>query len=582
MNTTSRYSAIWVVDLEFRALAGERPEPICLVAKNVITDEEIRLWEGQLHSLPRDFFSAPDILVVAYFASAEVSCFLALNFTMPHNLLDLYVEFRNRCNGRHLPCGAGLIGSAVALGLDSMGADEKSSMRSLALREGPYTAQERDALLDYCGADVALTVQVFNVMRDSIDWPRALLRGQYMIAVARMERTGIPIDVETLSRLRSSWESVQDELIARIDARYLVYEGRSFKKARFEAYLTQNTIPWPRLEGGALALDDDTFREMTRRYPILAPLRELRSSLSQMRLTNLSVGMDGRNRCLLSPFASKTGRNQPSNSQFIFGPSVWLRGLIQPPSEWSIAYVDWSQQEFGIAAALSGDVAMQEAYLSGDPYLAFAIQAGAAPSTATKKSHSEVRDQFKSTVLAVQYGMSAESLAVRIGQSPARGHQLMRLHRETYPTYWRWSEGAVNHALARGCLHTVFGWRVQLPDVQLPNDRSLMNFPMQANGAEMLRIACIRLTNAGLRVCAPIHDALLVEGPTEQIKDVVAATQRMMRIASSDVLAGFELRSDVKIIESPNRYMDPRGEAMWGTVMDILEKREHACPEGAR
>ena len=70
---------------------------------------------------------------------------------------------------------------------------------------------------------------------------------------------------------------------------------------------------------------------------------------------------------MLSPFRAKTGRNQPSNSQFIFGPSTWLRGLIKPEPGRAVAYVDWSQQEFGIAASLSGDAAMMDAYRIGRP-----------------------------------------------------------------------------------------------------------------------------------------------------------------------------------------------------------------------
>ena len=70
---------------------------------------------------------------------------------------------------------------------------------------------------------------------------------------------------------------------------------------------------------------------MARAYPIVAPLRELRVALSQMRLSDLRVGKDGRNRAMLSAFRARTGRNQPSNTKFIFGPSVWLRGLIKPP-----------------------------------------------------------------------------------------------------------------------------------------------------------------------------------------------------------------------------------------------------------
>ena len=67
-------------------------------------------------------------------------------------------------------------------------------------------------------------------------------------------------------------------------------------------------------------------------------------------------------------------------------------------------------KSLGIAAALSGDPKMMQAYRSGDPYLAFAKQAGAVPSNATNSTHKAVRNQFKACVLAVQYGMEARLL----------------------------------------------------------------------------------------------------------------------------------------------------------------------------
>jgi DNA polymerase I-like protein with 3'-5' exonuclease and polymerase domains len=100
-----------------------------------------------------------------------------------------------------------------------------------------------------------------------------------------------------------------------------------------------------------------------------------------------------------------------------------------------LAYVDWSQQEFGIGASLSGDAAMVEAYRSGDPYLTFGKQAGRVPPDGTKQTHGAERDLFKTCVLGVQYGMEAESLARRIGKSPAHARELLRLHRETYPRF---------------------------------------------------------------------------------------------------------------------------------------------------
>ena len=250
-------------------------------------------------------------------------------------------------------------------------------MRDLVMRGGPWSDAERDAILDYCQSDVDALARLLPAMLPRIDMPRALLRGRHMAAAAHMEHAGVPIDTETLAQFRAHWSDIQDALIQRIDAEYNVYEGRSFRAAKFATWLERTGTPWPRLESGQLDLSDDAFREGARSHPAVAPLRELRSALSDLRLNDLAAGPDGRNRCLLSTFQARTGRNQPSNSKFIFGPSVWLRGLIRPPPGHGVAYIDWSQQEFGIAAALSGDANMLAAYQSGDPYLAFAKQAGA-------------------------------------------------------------------------------------------------------------------------------------------------------------------------------------------------------------
>jgi hypothetical protein len=67
----------------------------------------------------------------------------------------------------------------------------------------------------------------------------------------------------------------------------------------------------------------------------------------------------------------------------------------------ALAYVDWSSQELAVAGALSSDPLLWDAYEGGDPYIAFAIQAGIAPKGATKASHPTERDQCKSIVLGV-------------------------------------------------------------------------------------------------------------------------------------------------------------------------------------
>jgi hypothetical protein len=563
------FREIVVLDFEFEVGPGERPVPVCLVAKELHAKRTYRIFQNEFGAAP-PYATGPDVLVVAFYASAELGCYKALGWPMPERTLDLFAEFRNRTNGLPTPAGASLLGALTYFGIDGVGATEKREMQ-IAIGTGTWAGvYAPEEILNYCESDVLALERLLRAMLPNIDLPRALLRGRYMAAASAIEHNGVPIDTPTLRQIREHWTDIQDELIADVDADYGVYAGRTFKQDRFAAWLARNNIPWPRLESGALDLEENTFRQMAKGHPKVSPLRELRHNLSELRLNDLAVGSDGRNRTILSAFRSRSGRNQPSNSKFIFGPSVWLRGLIQPPPGHAVAYIDWSQQEFGIAGALSGDAAMMDAYSSGDPYLTFAKQAKAVPADATKKSHPNERELFKQCVLATQYGMQAESLAARIGQPPIVARDLLRMHRETYSTFWAWSDAALDHAMLHGWLQTVFGWRVHVGEQ--PNPRSLRNFPMQANGAEMLRVACCLGIERGVEICAPVHDAVLICAPEERLDADIETMRAAMAEASRAVLGGFELGSDVSVTRWPDRYLDARGAVMWRRVMDLIGK----------
>ncbi len=569
MSGLAAFHEVWMADFEYSAPPGDHVTPICLVAREYHSGKVVRLFGDDLRRCAAAPFDVgDDALFIAYNAAAEIGCFLVLGWPLPTRILDLYVEFRATTNGLRVGERHGLLDAMTYYGLDGIDASEKESMRNLTLRGEPFDATEREALLIYCESDVTALAKLLPCMLHRVDMPRALLRGRYMAAVAEIHQVGVPIDVPALRVLEARWSDVKEALIRDVDVSYGVYEGQSFNRQRFAHYLAGRDIAWPVLDSGLLALNDDTFREMASIHPVIEPLWQLRKTLGQLRLTELVVGPDGRSRASLFPFTSKTSRNQPSNTKFVFGLPSWVRGLVRPPEGRALAYVDYEQQEFGIAAALSGDAAMMEAYASGDPYLAFAIQAGAVPPTATKKTHEAERDRFKACVLGVQYCMEAATLARRIGQSQAHAAELLRLHRATYPVFWRWVRGAVDYALLRNEIHTVFGWTLRLGAD--PNTRSIQNFPMQSNGAEMLRLACSLATERGIRVCAPIHDALLVEAPADRIDEVVAETQAAMREASEIVLGGFALRADAKIVRHPQRYADKRGADMWARVWKLL------------
>ena len=115
-----RFKEIWLVDYEFRQPDGEHPVPVCMVAREFHSGRLIRLWQDQLRGLPKPPYSlGPDSLVVAYYASAELGCHLALGWPMPARILDLYAEFRCLTSGLRTPCGNGLLVPLLTTG--SMG-----------------------------------------------------------------------------------------------------------------------------------------------------------------------------------------------------------------------------------------------------------------------------------------------------------------------------------------------------------------------------------------------------------------------------------------------------------------------------
>src|SRR5262249_2365062 len=138
---------------------------------------------------------------------------------------------------------------------------------------------------------------------------------------------------------------------------------------------------------------------------------------SKLRLNDLAVGNDGRNRALLGAYGTKTGRNAPSNSKFAFGPAKWIRFLITPPPGRVLIHRDYTQQEVRIAALLSGDGALMQACESGDVYLGIAQQLGFVCENMTPAELKVVRALFKTIVLGIQYGLGPRSLAVRTGIS---------------------------------------------------------------------------------------------------------------------------------------------------------------------
>ncbi len=104
------FDVIWFCDFEYRQPDGETPTPICMVAVEYRSGRLIRLWTDELRARSKPPFPiGPNSLFVAYYASAELLCFLALDWPFPVRVLDLCVEFKRLTSGLMVPCGRGIL-----------------------------------------------------------------------------------------------------------------------------------------------------------------------------------------------------------------------------------------------------------------------------------------------------------------------------------------------------------------------------------------------------------------------------------------------------------------------------------------
>jgi len=108
------FDEVWSVDAEYSASAGHRPDPICMVAREMRTGRELRIWRDELMMMrAAPFRTDSRALFVSYAAAAECGVFHVLGWPKPTRVLDLFAEFRAMTNGLGTPSGAGLLGALV-------------------------------------------------------------------------------------------------------------------------------------------------------------------------------------------------------------------------------------------------------------------------------------------------------------------------------------------------------------------------------------------------------------------------------------------------------------------------------------
>jgi DNA polymerase I len=418
---------------------------------------------------------------------------------------------------------------------------------------------------------------------DPADFDRVLFWSEYSAkAVARIQAQGMPIDMALWNLVQKNKDAVIKHLLRTFDPSHntdnpIYTPDGHWSDARFEQWLISVGIAaWPRLDSGKIQTDGDAFKLMYH-VPGIEGLHALKDSLGVVVRAKLPIGADGRNRPSLFPFCTTTSRNAHARS--LFNAHAGMRGFMLFPPDKIAAYLDFRTQEIVIAATQSGDRQLIRD-VAGDVYHALALMCGLTtdPDPVHWKSqdaNKSIRQRMKSLQLGINYGMGVPSLAKGLDRHPVVASTIIEMHKRRYPRYWEWKEERANAAMQDRVMESVFGWPMYLSNS--PNRRTLYNFPMQSGDAEMLRLAAMRLCEAGIVPSMLVHDAVLLELDNEE---QVAHAVEIMKSAGRDVCNGFDIGVDVERMKD-GRFRDKREVAkkMWATVMQALQA-VGALPEG--
>ena len=589
---------IVTVDTEYQSDASSTycTRPLCAVYKSLKTGEVLKIWDNDQQDLAQHHFDFEKTLFVCHYATAEVGYFLKMSLGRPAYIFDCWIEYQRLYKG--LRRESSLLACARVYEYPHpTPEEEKNYFRDKCIKQNTWTQKEKDGILDYCEKDVLMSEHVFKHLLKDIEevcgsnyeilLEQALERGAAMAAVAQSQKTGMTIDKNLVNDFNIFWPLVKDSVIQELNKSLGLWDDASkFSHKKFGELLKKLGLEteWPLTPKGRYKTREDVFEIFEETYPEIKAVGRIFKLSNKTKLTEFLMSEDGRYRPNggFKMFGTKTSRCTPS-SKWIFGTSKWTRNFLKPTAGSVMVYCDYKSEEPFIAAQLSGDELLKSAYATGDIYIHTAKLAKLVGDNATAESEPEKRKIFKVVVLATNYGMGSISMAkglkkYGITQSEAAG--LLKKYKEIYHVYFKWNQEQANHAQLYGRLETLNGWMTRFPKGKKVNPRSIMNWPIQAASADVLRNAWIRLVNADIKVCAAVHDAFLIECPIPDQKYIIKETIKHMIDAARHIVGG-EIEVDAEIITGNWVQLDKKGkpngdQKLFDVIMGEIKKYKAA------
>ena len=397
----------------------------------------------------------------------------------------------------------------------------------------------------YSGEDSEMTLQVHQVLypqlaavpgllhvyRD-IEMPVALL-------LQRIERHGVLIDS---ARLAQQSQQLAERMVQLEQQAYEI-AGQPFNlsspKQIGEILFVQLGLPVKKkTASGAPSTDEEVLQELAADYPLPARILEYRS-LAKLKSTytdklplmiNPSTGRVHTNYAQAVAVTGRLSSNDPNLQNIPIRTAEGRRvreAFIAPPGH-SIVSADYSQIELRIMAHISGDPGLTRAFAEGlDVHKATAAEVF---NTTVEAVTAEQRRYAKTINFGLIYGMGAFGLAQALGIDQKMARDFIERYFARFAGVKRYMDATKASAAEKGYVETLFGRRIELPEIRGGNgprrsgaERQAINAPMQGTAADLIKLAMIAVQSAldaagkQTAIVMQVHDELVFEVPDAEL-----------------------------------------------------------------
>lgn len=406
----------------------------------------------------------------------------------------------------------------------------------------PYAAEDADVTLKLHDAIYPLLDERLKSVLQDIEIP-------LLTVLADMERYGVLIDTDALARhgerLKLRIASLEEEALQLAGRPFNLNSPKQLQEILFDEHKLPVLAKTP---GGQPSTAESVLQDLAYEYRLPAVILEYRG-LSKLVSTYIDAlprrvnPVTHRVHTSYNQAVAATGRLSSSEPNLQNIPIRSEEGrlirtaFIAPPGHRLLA-ADYSQIELRIMAHLSEDAGLLNAFSQGlDIHAATASEIFQVP---LDEVSSELRRRAKAVNFGLIYGMSAFGLARQLSVDRKDAQTYMDSYFHRYPGVLRYMERTRQQAHRQGYVETLFGRRLQLPEINASNmmrqraaERTAINAPMQGTAADiikkaMLDVAKWQTEHSGIRMIMQVHDELVFEVPDADVDWAREAIRQLM------------------------------------------------------